>query len=152
LSVLGLVMLKVCCSSLERSIAFYEALGFKVAGPAKVGAGWVGPLYGIAGGTPRAQAMSRPDDPKAVSLELIEWTPNAPGAPHPNTIGAGMVGFRSNDLDADCAALQAAGGELISEPVSTPGPADRTIRMANLRDPDGFNIQLVQFVKAAAPA
>jgi hypothetical protein len=72
LSVLGLVMLKVCCSSLERSIGFYEALGFKTAGPAKVGADWVGPLYGIAGGTPRAQAMSRPDDPKAVDLELIE--------------------------------------------------------------------------------
>ena len=149
MSVFGMVMWKVCCRGIERSIAFYEVLGFKPANTPKVGAEWVGPLYGIPGGIPRVQMMSRPDDPKAASLELIEWAPSTPGVEGPNTLGCAMAAFRTNDIDADCAALEAAGGRRIGEPVAVPGP-ERTMRMANLRDPDGFNIQLVQFVKNAA--
>jgi catechol 2,3-dioxygenase-like lactoylglutathione lyase family enzyme len=146
MSVVGLVTLKVCCSDLERSRRFYQVLGYTAASPPGAGTDWVAELYGVPGTALRVQMLTRPDEPRAAAVELLEWAPSVGQPPVANTIGAGMAGFRSNDLDADCAALEAAGGRRVSDPVSTPGPA-HTTRFVHVRDPDGFNIQLIQFVK-----
>ncbi len=146
MSVSSMVTLKICCSDLERSRRFYEVLGYNAANPPAAGPEWVGELYGVPGTAVRAQMLTRPDDPKAVALELLEWAPSISQAPVANTVGAGMAGFRSNDLNADCATLEAAGGQRLSEPFSVPGPT-HTSRVVNIRDPDGFIFQLVQFVR-----
>lgn len=50
-----------------------------------------------------------------------------------------MVGLESDDVDADCDRLQAAGVEFIERPTDSGG-----LRIATLKDPEGFVVQLLQ--------
>lgn len=150
MSVNDVVGFKVSCSQLERSVAFYQVLGFEPAGDVITSnQPWLGVLYGVPGGGVRMQAMTRVGNPKGLRLELLEWSPRAEGKAQVNSPGAGLMLLKSSDLAADCAALTQAGGELVSEPATLENPGGRTL-LANLRDPDGFALQLVQFIRATS--
>ena len=149
--IVSIVVCKVSCANLERSVAFYEKFGFAVAGPASdTRADWIGDLYGAKGAWLRTQAMTLGDDPRAVRLELLEWSsPEAPVA-GPTALGAGAIALRSDDLRADVEALKQKGVQFVSQVVSLPGPKGESL-LVNVRDPDGFSIQLYQFVRTVAP-
>ena len=150
MSVVGIIVFKVSCADLVRSVAFYEQLGFKPAGPeSATQEDWIGDLYGAKGAWPRVQAMTLGDDPRGVRLELLEWSRQAAPVAGPTAPGAGAIALRTDDLRADVAALKQKGVEFVSEIVSRPNPKGESL-LVNLRDPDGFGIQLFQFVKAAA--
>ena len=54
-----------------------------------------------------------------------------------------MVGLSTDDVDADCKRLKAAGVEFVENPTDY-----GTLRIATLKDPEGNLLQLLQPVKA----
>ncbi|MGI5131362.1 VOC family protein [Pseudonocardia sp. CA-107938] len=110
-------------SDLERSLAFYRALGYAVVGTV--------PETGFGSLT----MLQLPDDP-FVSLELV----HDPARPVTDTGAVNHLVVQTDDLDATLADLAAAG--LDTEPPADPGPG---IRTSWLTDPDGYRIELVQW-------
>ena|SRR5687768_1430552 len=56
-----------------------------------------------------------------------------------------MVGFASDDLEADCKRLREAGVEFIEDPTVYGNEENGDMMIATLKDPDGNLVQLFQF-------
>ena len=141
----ALFMLKVSCSNLERSRAFYGELGFEPDGePATAEAPWLASLYGIAGARIRAQQLRAAHGAAPVRLELLEWAAPASAArPSIDTPGCAGLSFRTDDLDATASRLVEAGGRIVGTIPEFPGGRSTT-RLVNVADPDGLTLQLVE--------
>jgi catechol 2,3-dioxygenase-like lactoylglutathione lyase family enzyme len=110
-------------TDLERSLAFYTALG-----------------YAEIGGVPETEfgsltMLELPDDP-FVSLELV----HDPARPVEDVGAVNHLVVQVDDLDATIAELAVRGVD--AEPPGEPGPGMRT---SWLTDPDGYRIELVQW-------
>ncbi|GGU03122.1 VOC family protein [Actinomadura citrea] len=116
-------------TDLERSHAFYAALGY-----AKVGSV---PETGFGSLT----MLQLPDDP-FVSLELV----HDPARPVEDTGAVNHLVVQVDDLEAAIADLAANG--VTAEPPAEPGPGLRT---SWLTDPDGYRIELVQWPPGHPP-
>jgi lactoylglutathione lyase len=116
-------------TDLERSHAFYAALGY-----AKVGSV---PETGFGSLT----MLQLPDDP-FVSLELV----HDPARPVEDTGAVNHLVVQVDDLEAAIADLAAKG--VTAEPPAEPGPGLRT---SWLTDPDGYRIELVQWPPGHPP-
>ncbi|WP_149259799.1 VOC family protein [Actinomadura sp. K4S16] len=110
-------------TDLERSLAFYTALGYTKLGSV--------PETGFGSLT----MLKLPDDP-FVSLELV----HDPERPVENISAVNHLVVQVDDLDATIADLAAKG--VAAEPPADPGPG---IRTSWLTDPDGYRIELVQW-------
>ncbi|MDQ4116815.1 MAG: VOC family protein [Actinomycetota bacterium] len=110
-------------TDLERSLAFYTALGYVELG--RVPATAFGSLT----------MLKLPDDPFA-SLELV----HDPARPVTDTVAVNHLVVQTDDLDATIAGLAARG--VTAEPPEELGPGLRT---SWLTDPDGYRIELVQW-------
>jgi lactoylglutathione lyase len=126
ITITGIAHLGIRVHDLERSLRFYELLGFtKTAGP-------VGP-----------EPVAILDHPSGVELNLIL---NAPSADEPNALmdvaakhpGITHVALLCSDLDAAIAALAAAGIPLSGGPIQFAPHA----RGVFVRDPDRNVIEL----------
>jgi lactoylglutathione lyase len=116
-------------SDLERSLAFYTALGFT-----------------RLGSVPETQfgsltMLKLPDDP-FVSLELV----HDPARPVTDTGAVNHLVVQVDDLDATIADLAAKG--VPAEPPADLAPGMRT---SWLTDPDGYKIELVQWPPGHPP-
>jgi catechol 2,3-dioxygenase-like lactoylglutathione lyase family enzyme len=110
-------------TDLERSLAFYTALG-----------------YAKLGGVSETQfgsltMLQLPDDP-FVSLELV----HDPARPVKDVSAVNHLVVQVDDLNATIADLTTKG--VTAEPPTAPGPG---IRTSWLTDPDGYRIELVQW-------
>jgi len=85
-------------------------------------------------------------------FELVAAPPGSGAAPGAaNTVGIWRVALDTADLDADVAALGAAGVELVSPPVAMAmGPGLPVLRFVCFRDPDGAVLELIERPAAAA--
>jgi catechol 2,3-dioxygenase-like lactoylglutathione lyase family enzyme len=110
-------------TDLERSLAFYTALGYAVLG--RVPATEFGSLT----------MLRLPGDP-FVSLELV----HDPARPVTDIGAVNHLVVQVDDLDATIADLATRG--VAGEPPAEPGPG---IRTSWLTDPDGYRIELVQW-------
>jgi catechol 2,3-dioxygenase-like lactoylglutathione lyase family enzyme len=110
-------------TDLDRSLAFYTALGYTELG--RVPDTPFGSLT----------MLQLPDDP-FVSLELV----HDPARPVTDTSAVNHLVVQTDDLDATIADLTARG--VPAQPPAEPGPGLRT---AWLTDPDGYRIELVQW-------
>ena len=110
-------------TDLDRSLAFYTALGYVE----------LGRVPDTAFGSLTMLAL--PDDP-FVSLELI----HDPLRPVTSTDAVNHLVVQTDDLDATITELAARG--VPAEPPAEPGPGMRTCW---LTDPDGYRIELVQW-------
>ena len=110
-------------TDLERSLAFYTALGYTRLGSV--------PETGFGSLT----MLKLPDDP-FVSLELV----HDPERPVEDISAVNHLVVQVDDLDATIADLAAKG--VAAEPPADPGPG---IRTSWLTDPDGYRIELVQW-------
>lgn len=144
--------LNVNVRHLERSIGFYELLGFEVFRNAVPYLGLerrsLRPLpesmteaLGIAPGT-RGRACILQLDGGLPKLDLIELTPAGKRQPLTSRdVGLVRLCLGSRDLDADVARLRSAGVEMLSEPQTDPR---RLARVAVCLDPDGTSIELIE--------
>ena len=113
-------------SDLERSLVFYQAVGYTVAGT----------VEGTAHGT--LSMLQLPGDP-FVAVELVHDP--AQGSAGPGT-GISHLVIQVESLDAALAGLAANG--IASEPPGLPGGAGGP-RTSWITDPDGYRIELVQW-------
>jgi lactoylglutathione lyase len=110
-------------TDLERSLAFYGALGYAV----------VGRVPETAFGS--LTMIQLPDDP-FVSLELV----HDPARPVTDTGAINHLVVQTDDLEATLADLAAQ--DVLAEP---PADLEGGMRTAWLTDPDGYRIELVQW-------
>ena len=110
-------------TDLDRSLAFYMALGY-----AEIGRVPSTPFGSLT-------LLQLPDDP-FVSLELV----HDPARPVTDTMAVNHLVIQTDDLDATISDLAARG--VSAESPAEPAPGLRT---SWLTDPDGYRIELVQW-------
>jgi len=148
------------CTNLERTIAFYELIGFtrSIDLSAEVGGlptdfaqiGLARPLAlpdDLAG---RAVLMTAGDDPRATRLDIVEWSapvqrgPARTGLAQP---GVGRIALKVRDAAAMHARLIAAGHRPYSEPCRVV-MAGQPFLVFCVEDPDGVVVEFMQFQRA----
>jgi catechol 2,3-dioxygenase-like lactoylglutathione lyase family enzyme len=149
LNVTGVVHININVSNFDRSRAFYEALGFRLAwmvpptNTPEVAAAVGMPPYRVRGGLMVLEGAEHP-----VVIDLLEWqSPHdgSPPYPHLYHYGLARLALSTSDLDADLATLAAMGVELV-------GPPARVVvdgvpsggRFVCFKDPDGTVLELVE--------
>jgi catechol 2,3-dioxygenase-like lactoylglutathione lyase family enzyme len=148
--------INVNCSDFDRSIAFYQLIGFEVvndfAGDASFGEVGLGPVLRLpeecAG---RAVLMMLKGDRHGPRLDLIEWTRPREAAPARRTLaqpGVGRLCLRTSDAGAVHARLAAAGHEGYTAPVRM-RLGGSIIEIFCVEDPDGTVIEFMEFVGRA---
>jgi catechol 2,3-dioxygenase-like lactoylglutathione lyase family enzyme len=129
----------ITVSDLDRSVAFYEQLGFEVAERIEEEGEEVERGVGVPGAKLRVAMLEGPNS----RLELIEYLQPSDGpAPHPNNgIGAAHVCVEVEDVDAAVAELREQGIEFVTEPITH---EVGRIRWVYAKDPDGITAELLQ--------
>ncbi len=109
---------------IDRSVAFYEALGFEETRRMDLPDGATNVFMGLPGDGPRLELTKNPG---VDSYEI--------------GTGYGHVAITSDDLDATLEALTAQGIEPEKPPYSV---RDGGSRLCFVRDPDGYRIELIE--------
>jgi catechol 2,3-dioxygenase-like lactoylglutathione lyase family enzyme len=149
----GIYHINVNVTNFERSLAFYQLLGFKVVRDL----GEVGNTYlerGLRMPHPlgRAALLQCGDDKRSTRLDLIEWkSPKPEGKPYPHLwhIGMARIALVTDQLQELCDKVKAAnmpGVEFFSEPQEIPRKDGKSSDLfVCFTDPDGTVIELIQF-------
>ena len=154
-----MVHANICVRDMERSVPFYEMLGFEKFADQIFGEGagvWRG--LGLEGGRRfRAVFMKIPGDRPVPFLDIIQFLdPPTAGEPYPTLHNAGIARlcFEVDDIHAAAAHLKANGVEFVG-PVS-PYETAKGIRPEGVdaefvcfKDPDGTILEYAQFAGTA---
>ena len=143
----GIFHVNVNCSNLERSLAFYKMLGFRVVldmpggGGAKLDKG-----LGLVDGRGRGALMVLGDDKRATRLDLIEWLNPKTEEPYPHLAHMGIcrMALRTPNVPKVYEELKAKGVEFFSEPQVFEGG----VAFVCFKDPDGTIIELINLPDA----
>ena len=144
----GLFHFNINVRDLNRSIAFYETLGFQLQSQQD----FVAPPgtetgMRIPAGHGRQAVMRIGSDPANPVLDMIEWQ-DAANAPAPyaglTNIGIARIAFRTTGLRATYAQLKRAGVEFWSEPQEFPAGPGKVVYVI-FADPDGTLLELIEF-------
>lgn len=155
MAIKGIFHVNVNCSDFDRSLTFYELVGFEMVVDLR-----------DSSATEYRQALGLPPDsqnraallmldrsqPRSARLDLIEWLrPRTHGsATHrgPTSdlahVGLARVALWTVELDDEYERLRTAGVDFISEPVVMP---DGTTRFCCFYDPDGTVLELIEFAR-----
>lgn len=158
-NVLQIFHININCSDFERSLAFYQGLGFRQlvdfeetspAGRRTFGAKGLGPVLNLPDDCDgRACLLALGDDPRATRLDLIEWK-------QPRTTAAGTRGMAQAGVARlclkvrDCQALYerlVADGYVVYSPPTLIELAGSHEYVFCCEDPDGVVIEFMQFVR-----
>ena len=144
----GLVHVNVNCSNFDRSLRFYELLGFQklIDVPARnteeVAAAVGMPPYTVKGALLILKASKSP-----LVIDLLEWLdPNDSSPPYEHLyhLGIARIALSTDDLDADVEFLKSNGVEFLSEPATVTLKDNPATRFVCFKDPDGTVLELVQ--------
>jgi catechol 2,3-dioxygenase-like lactoylglutathione lyase family enzyme len=148
MAITGLVHVNVNCSDYERSLAFYQLLGFRElwrvpeTNTPEVAAAVGMPPYRVKGALIMLEGAATP-----FVIDLLEWKSprdESPPYPHLYHYGIARIALATDDLDGDMARLQAAGARFLSKPASMPPSSDSSARFVCFTDPDGTVLELVE--------
>ena len=148
MAITGLVHVNVNCSDYDRSLAFYERLGFRElwrvpeTNAPEVAAAVAMPPYRVKGALVALEGGNRP-----FVIDLLEWKQprdESPPYPHLYHLGIARIALASDDLDGDMARLAAAGVRFLSEPASLAPSSGSRVRFVCFEDPDGTVLELVE--------
>ena len=132
----------------DRSLAFYQNLGFKVVLNIGEGANPANDKgLGIPNSVGRAALLSLSDDPRATRLDLIEWKqPQTEGEPYPHLYhtGAARIALFTKNLDEEYARLKGEGVAFVSEPVILRFRNGAGSKFCCFKDPDGTFLELIE--------
>ncbi len=145
---LNVVHVNINVTDIERSLEFYQKLGFKVmhvfgersAGDPDDGTTFAGP--GV-----RGAVLSISDDPRAATkIELLEWrdppaTPQDERAPRPARVA--RIANRTKNQLRFCETLGESGIEFLHEPQEIDVVGAK--RFVLFEDPDGTVLELIEF-------
>jgi catechol 2,3-dioxygenase-like lactoylglutathione lyase family enzyme len=142
--------LRLACSDLDRSLAWYAELGFEaLARPERLS---VAELFGSAPGDVRAARLRLPDEP--LELVLVQWLdPPATGRPYREPYHAGLyrMAIAVDDTRDAMRRLEAARRPIERPPrrVALEGTRVPEMWIAFLGDPDGVPVELVERPRSA---
>ena len=147
------IHININVTDIERSLAFYQKLGFSVMhvfGDGAGGEGSQGELaegMGFGRGRVRGAVLSLSDHPRAATkIELLEWL-EPPATPQPERsrqqAGVSRIALRVVDLKAFHQRLVEAGIEFEGEVVDIDIVGAKCFVL--FRDPDGTLLELIEF-------
>lgn len=143
-----LVHVNINRTDYDRSLAFYEMLGFKEVwrvpetNTPEVAAAVGMPPYRVKGAI---LALQNTDSPFAI--DLLEWQSprdEAPPYEHLYRPGLARLAMATHDLAADYAFLQAQGVEIVAPPAEVMMNEIAGSRFLCFKDPDGTFLELVE--------
>ncbi len=146
----GVFHFNINVSNLDRSIDFYQRVGFvlvsqqEFAAPAGTEVG-----MRLTGGRGRQAVMRIGNDAATPVLDMIEWQePAAPGAPYETLahLGIARIALRTTGLRETYTKLREDGIEFWSEPQEFPGGGGGKVVYVCFPDPDGTMLELIEFV------
>lgn len=143
----SLSFVSVVCADLDVSLAWYEALGFRVLARFPTDRDDGSPMR-VAGAVAMDEVLLAPPGGGSVHTILVGFrTPRpTPVAPRPaNAVGLWRAAYLVADLDAAQAALTAAGVATLAPPVAMAmGPGLPELRFVCFRGPDGEVLELIE--------
>lgn len=136
-------------SDIERSIAFYEALGMTLVHRQEQSNAYTSSLVGYPDARIRVAQLALPGLDRGVSrhhLELVEYVAPSPTRPplERRTAGTAHLAFSVADIAADYARLRHTGVPFVSPPNEITAGVNRGGFACYLLDPDGITLELVQ--------
>ncbi|HEY6421347.1 MAG TPA: VOC family protein [Candidatus Binataceae bacterium] len=144
----GIFHVNINVTNFERSLAFYQMLGFKVVvdlkegGSEKMGIG-----LGMPNSRGRAALLMLGEDRHATRIDLIEWkSPKTEGKPYLHLAHAGIarIALHTKGVQKVYEELKAKGVKFLSEPQRFDTKAGKSSFVC-FHDPDGTVLELIEF-------
>jgi catechol 2,3-dioxygenase-like lactoylglutathione lyase family enzyme len=136
----------ICVRDMERSIRFYQDLGFTKEKDFILDDPSVGDALGLKVKKLRGVFMRLGDDPDSPVLDLVQFIDPPPqGQPYPtlNNIGICRIAFSVDDIDRTYADLLAKQVQCLAPLKKIKGPDGATIGVVCFKDPDGAILELI---------
>ncbi|MFT4564689.1 MAG: catechol 2,3-dioxygenase-like lactoylglutathione lyase family enzyme [Gammaproteobacteria bacterium] len=138
----------ICVRDMERSIRFYERLGFNKVNDFMLGGGEpsIGAALGVEVKQLRGVFMRLGSESNAPMIDLVQFVDPPPeGEPYPslNNVGICRIAFLVDDIDAVYRELQAQDVEFVRPLQKLEGPKGSKIGVVCFKDPDGTVLELI---------
>lgn len=136
----------VCVRDMERSIRFYQDLGFTKVNDFVLDDPNVGDALGLKANKLRGVFMRLGNDANAPVLDLVQFIDPPPqGQPYPtlNNIGICRIAFTVDDIDKTYEELKAKRVEFLAPLKKIDGPGGAKIGVVCFKDPDGTILELI---------
>lgn len=136
----------VCVRDMERSIRFYQSLGFTKVDDFTLDDPSVGDALGIKAKKLRGVFMRLGNDENAPVLDLVQFIdPPTQGQPYPtlNNVGICRIAFTVDDIDKTYEQLKALKVDFVAPLKKIKGPKDNQIGVVCFKDPDGTILELI---------
>ena len=134
------------CTNLDRTLPFYEMLGFKVILDFREGmqSQEMAEAFGLKVANLKGVHLRLGDAEEATRIDLLEFTDPPPeGQPYPtlNSTGVARVCLKTRNIAAMYESLKAKGVNFLSPPKKLPGTE---VTIVCFKDPDGTFLELLQ--------
>jgi glyoxylase I family protein len=134
------------CTNLERALAFYQLLGFKVILDFRTGMSSkeMADAFGIPTANLKGVHLRLGDAANATRVDLLEFMEPPPtGQPYPHLYHTGIarICLKTTNIERDYRDLAAKGIRFLSEPKKLPGTS---VSIVCFKDPDGTFVELLE--------
>jgi catechol 2,3-dioxygenase-like lactoylglutathione lyase family enzyme len=136
----------ICVRDMERSIKFYQDLGFKKVNDFTMDNPSVGDALGLKARKLRGVFMRLGDDPNSPVLDLVQFIDPPPqGEPYSslNNIGICRIAFTVNNIDKTYEELKAKNVQFVAPLHKVDGPGGAKVGVVCFKDPDGTVLELL---------
>jgi glyoxylase I family protein len=136
----------ICVRDMERSIRFYQDLGFTKVNDFTLDDPGVGEVLGVKANKLRGVFMRLGNDPNAPVLDLVQFIdPPTQGQPYPtlNNVGICRIAFTVDDIDSTYEELKTKQVQFVAPLKKMSGPGGATIAVVCFKDPDGTVLELM---------
>ncbi len=136
----------ICVRNMERSIRFYQGLGFTKVNDFTMEDPTVGDALGVKAKKLRGVFMRLGDDRNAPVLDLVEFMdPPTQGQPYAslNNVGICRIAFTVDDIDKTYEELKAMRVEFVAPLKKLTGPNGAPMGVVCFKDPDGTVLELL---------
>ena len=136
----------ICVRDMERSIRFYQSLGFTKVNDFTLDDPSVGDALGIKAKKLRGVFVRLGNDQNAPVLDLVQFIdPPTQGQPYPtlNNVGICRIAFTVDDIDKTYEELKAKKVEFVAPLKKIDGPGGAKIGVVCFKDPDGTILELL---------
>jgi glyoxylase I family protein len=142
----GIFHLNINCTNLDRSLAFYTMLGFKVVFDFSEGMSSTGmaKAFGMSHVHLRGAHLALEDAPTATRIDLVEFQePKTEGSPylHLNHTGIARLCLRTHNINQMYKDLKQKGITFLSDPQKLSGT---NVTIVCFTDPDGTILELLE--------
>jgi len=134
------------CTNLNRSLDFYQLLGFKIILDFREGMASkeMADAFGLQAANLKGVHLRLGDAPNATRIDLLEFVdPGPSGQPYAHLAQTGIARMclKTTDIGRDYRELLAKGVKFLSEPKRLPGTA---VSIVCFKDPDGTFVELLE--------